>query len=99
MNCKPKQMALIVRALPVGMSRRACLLDQIGKRFVKVDSVVWHHDTVGAVWRLEEPFRCPFGACVHDHLPDMILMPIDQDAEANDAEADKPVEVMDPMTI
>lgn len=86
MNCKPGQMAMIVRASRM----EPCSLLRVGVP-VTVSALVTPHSLMehisegaeGPVWMLAEPLRCPHGRSYCpgiDRMPDACLRPFDPDS-------------------
>lgn len=88
MNCKPGQLATIVRpAWGQPCSRRAI---GVPVRVVAV-AAPGYFDLDGPVWRLESPVHCPHHSanCVGiERMPDACLMPFDPASEPEAEPAD-----------
>lgn len=102
MNCKPGQMAMVVRASVC----KPCSTKVTGLP-TKVSHVITpltgaaalQESIEGPVWLLAEPFRCPFGRAWCDgvdRMPDACLRPFDPESKpepvAEDVGSTKPVE-------
>jgi hypothetical protein len=99
MNCKPGQMAMVMRAsVCKPCSAKVQGLPTKVSHVITPISVmaVLQEQIEGPVWLLAEPFRCPFnvdGCTGVDRMPDQCLRPFDPESEPEPAAEDTPVGV------
>lgn len=91
MNCKPDELAMVVRCSGVGQ----CAQNLVHRAIVKVKTPCFMES--GLWWSLEEPYPCPLSTtgCKFYNLPDADLRPIrgEEGKHPGDVLVEKPVRV------